>query len=231
MQTVSILLVEDDLALSSLVKDSLEERGYIVHTAYNGVDGCTLFKRIHPDVCIIDIKMPRKDGFSLVEDIRLVNDQVSILFLSGMTGTQDVIRGLTLGADDYVKKPFSMEELILRINILVRRRAERPADSLGSTIRIGIFHFQYNARQLLHGSVSIALSQREADLLLLLFQHENEVVDRKTALLRLWGQENWAATRSMDVYITRLRKIFKPDPTISIVNHRGKGYMLTVNRS
>lgn len=225
--STSVLLVEDDLILSNIVKNALEESGFVVHTAHNGVEGCVLFKRVHPDICIIDVKMPRKDGFSLVEDIRLIDEQVGILFLSARTRQEDVIKGLQLGADDYIKKPFSMDELILRINVLIRRMARQSTVS-APHYQIGVFQFQYEVKQLLYGSESISLSQREADLLLLLLQHQNELVDRKATLLKLWGQENGAASRSMDVYITRLRKIFKPDPSISIINKRGKGYMLNV---
>lgn len=226
MENIKVLLVEDEPILSAIIKESLEKRGFDVHTAQNGVDGWQLFKTIHPDVCILDVMMPRKDGFTLTEDIRTLNEDVPIIILTARTQTEDVLKGLGIGADDYMKKPFSMEELILRLKALVRRQISKPADGQEKKIQVGKFIFRHQYLELSNGANISYLSQREADLLLMLLQHKNGLLERKLALIRLWGEENPFTARSMDVYITRLRKLFREDDSIEIINTRGHGYSL-----
>jgi len=224
---ISVLLVEDEPVLASIVKESLEKRGFIIHIALNGVEGWSLYKTIKPEVCVVDIMMPRKDGYSLVSEIRIIDSDTPILFLTARSQTDDVLKGFEVGGDDYMKKPFSMEELILRLKALVRRNRIRPATiPIGNEIQIGKYKFRHQLLELLYISEVALLSQREADLLLLLTQYKNQLMERKVALIKLWGEDNPYTARSMDVYITRLRKFFKRDPSIEIINIRGQGYSL-----
>lgn len=226
MEKITVLLVEDEPVLASIIKESLEKRGFILNVASNGVEGWQMFKAMRPDVCVIDVMMPRKDGFSLTADIRSIDEDIPLIFLTARTQTEDVLKGLELGADDYMKKPFSMEELILRLKALVRRRVSKPAEAQEQHLSIGQFLFRHQYLELINGSAVSYLSQREADLLLLLAQHKNQLLDRKLALVKLWGEDTPFTARSMDVYITRLRKFFKADPSIEIINTRGYGYSL-----
>lgn len=223
-----MLLVEDEPVLAGIMKESLEKRGFIIHVARNGVEGWTMFKTIKPDVCVIDVMMPRKDGFTLVSEIRVIDDQVPVIFLSARTQTEDVLKGLEIGADDYMRKPFSMEELILRVKALVRRKKQVPASAGSPEMLIGRYRFRHQYQELLFGSRATFLSQREADLLLLLVQQKNELLERRLALIKLWGEDTCFNARSMDVFITRLRKHFKGEPGVEIINVRGQGYILKV---
>jgi len=229
MEKVDVLLVEDEPVLAGIVKESLEKRGFVLHVARNGVEGWAMFKTVKPDVCVIDVMMPRKDGFTLVAEIRLIDENVPIIFLSARGQTADVLKGLEIGADDYMKKPFSMEELILRVKALVRRKTLPAGSSLVPDMPIGNYRFRYPSQELLHGSSAIFLSQREADLLLILYQHKNELLERHLALIKIWGDDNIFNARSMDVYITRLRKYFKNEVGVEIINIRGQGYSLKLH--
>jgi len=229
MEKIDVLLVEDEPVLAGIVKESLEKRGFVLHVARNGVEGWTMFKTVKPDVCVIDIMMPRKDGFTLVSEIRVIDDQVPIIFLSARTQTEDVLKGLEIGADDYMKKPFSMEELILRLKVLVRRKSSGSASAVTPEMQIGNYRFRHQYQELLFGSKATFLSQREADLLLLLAQHKNVLLERRLALIKIWGEDNYFNARSMDVYITRLRKHFKGETAVEIVNVRGQGYLLKIS--
>ncbi|WP_312306273.1 response regulator transcription factor [Chryseobacterium sp.] len=229
MNKIKVLLVEDESMLAMVVKETLEMKGFEIEIADNGVEGWVKFKNKQPDICVVDIMMPRKDGFSLVEDIRKVDDLVPIIFLSAKSQTADVIKGLEIGADDYMKKPFSMEELILRIKKLIRRTSVDPIESSSATLidnTIGKFQFNFKRLELVHRNVTINLSQREAELLNLLIIHKNQVLERRMALLKLWGDDNIFTARSMDVYITRLRKFLALDSSIEILNIRGIGFKL-----
>ena len=227
-EKIRVLFVEDEDVLSSIVKESLETRGFEITIAANGVEGWSLFNLNKPDVCVVDVMLPRKDGFSLVADIRLIDELVPIIFLTAKTQTADVLKGFELGADDYMKKPFSMEELVLRLKALVRRKGIVPDSPSAKTPEgiIGKFNFNYQKLELFDGGQTIYLSQREADLLHLLLQHKNRLLDRKTALIKLWGSDTVFNARSMDVYITRLRKFIREDPNLEISNIRGQGYIL-----
>jgi len=222
-----ILLIEDEPILASIIKESLESRGFEVTLATNGIEGWGLFNSLKPELCVVDLMLPKKDGFSLVKDIRTVNKRIPLIFLTARTQTEDVLKGLELGADDYMKKPFSMEELILRIKALMRRN-ENPESSHMQNVNYQLGHLQFNHQRLeIYGAEGTALlSQREADLLLLLLQNKNKLLDRKSALLKLWGEDNRFNARSMDVYITRLRKFLKSEPSIVIQSVRGQGYKL-----
>ncbi|MCQ6958585.1 response regulator transcription factor [Mucilaginibacter aquariorum] len=222
-----ILLIEDEPILASIIKESLESRGYEVAIAVNGIEGWSLFHSSKPALCIVDVMLPKKDGFTLVRDIRTVDKRIPLIFLTARTQAEDVLRGLELGADDYMKKPFSMEELILRIKALLRR-SESQEDNLGATLiyQLGKLRFDSHRLEIASSENTAYLSQRESDLLLLLLQNKNNLLDRRSALLKLWGEDNRFNARSMDVYITRLRKFLKHEPSISIQSIRGQGYKL-----
>lgn len=227
MEPIIVLLVEDEPVLASIVKESLEKRGFFLHIALNGVEGWSMYKTIKPDICVVDIMMPRKDGYSLVKEIRIIDEDTPILFLTARNETADVLKGFEVGGDDYMKKPFSMEELILRLRALVKRRLARDFPPVPEKeIAVGQYKFRHQLLELLYGSNIALLSQREADLLLLLVQHKNGLLERKLALIKLWGEDNPFTARSMDVYISRLRKFFNLDPMIQIINLRGQGYSL-----
>ncbi len=228
MNKIKVLLVDDEHVLAAIIKESLELREFTVHLALNGIDGWNQFKELKPDICVIDVVLPRKDGFALVSEIRLIDEHIPIMFLTARSETEDVIRGLEVGADDYMKKPFSMEELVLRLKVLVRRRSggfNTRLDAIEET-KVGGYLFNYSRMELSRERETIQLSQREAELLQLLIDTKNGLLDRKTALIKLWGKVDIFSARSMDVYITRIRKYFKPDASVEIVNIRGKGYSL-----
>jgi two-component system, OmpR family, response regulator TrcR len=229
MDNINVLLVEDESVLAMVIRETLTPLGFDFSIAANGVEGWSLFHSVKPDICVVDIMMPRKDGLSLVADIRQVDELVPIIFLTARTQTADVLKGFETGADDYMKKPFSMEELIYRLRSQLRRRppgSPDPGASGPSVIGVGGFQFDRQRLELMHAGKSTSLSQREADLLALLLQHKNNLLDRRTALLKIWGDDNVFNARSMDVYITRLRKYLQLDPRVEIVNIRGQGYKL-----
>ncbi len=229
MHNIVVLLAEDEAVLASLIKETLDSRGFRITVAENGVEGWRLFNTLKPDICVIDVMMPRKDGFSLLADIRKVDPMVPVIFLTAKTQTEDIIRGFEAGADDYMKKPFSIEELIVRLKSLYRRT---EAGSLGNkanpagAITVGSFEFNYRGLSLSKGNIPTYLSQRETELMKLLIENKNELLDRQTALLKIWGDDNPFNARSMDVYITRLRKYLVADPSVRILNIRGFGYKL-----
>ena len=224
-----MLLVEDETALAQLIQEVLNSRGFKVTCATNGIEGWSLYKSIRPDIAIVDIMLPGKDGLSLVKDIRNSGDELPILFLTARTALADVIQGLEAGADDYVKKPFSIEELMLRTKNLVKRTNKTlQGDVIFDipTVKIGRYLYNHKRLELSIEDEVIRLSQREGDLLLMLLQHRSEVLDRAKALNKIWGDDTFFNGRSMDVYITRLRKYLKKDQHLQIVNVRGRGYRL-----
>ncbi|MFC0516913.1 response regulator transcription factor [Mucilaginibacter angelicae] len=228
MDKIKVLFVEDEPVLASIVRESLETRGFAITVAANGVEGWSMFNLNKPDVCVVDVMMPRKDGFSLVQDIRRVDELVPVIFLTARTQTEDVLKGLEIGADDYMKKPFSMEELILRLKALVRRKSinSKMIHDTPEEINIGNCSFNYQKLEFYCHKQQFNLSQREAELLKLLIQHKNQLLERKTALMKLWGDDSPFNARSMDVYITRLRKFIKEDSKLEIINIRSHGYKL-----
>ncbi len=227
--TIHVLLVEDESVLASLIRETLGTRGFRIEVAENGIEGWRLFNTNKPDICVVDIMMPRKDGISLVTDIRKVDPLIPVIFLTAKTQTEDIIRGFEAGADDYMKKPFSIEELIVRLKSLYRRA--EAGSSVNKTnashvFAIGSFEFNYQELSLTRNNISTSLSQRETELLKLLVENKNELLDRETALLKIWGDDNPFNARSMDVYITRLRKYLVEDKSVRILNIRGYGYKL-----
>lgn len=222
---IKLLLVEDEPVLAAVVKETLEMKGFMVRHASNGVDGMTEFKRFKPDLCIVDVMMPQKDGLSLIAEIRTTDHHTPMIVLTAKSETQDVLKGFNAGADDYIKKPFSIEELLIRIQALIKRtKSQKPPQN--DQFYLGNYVFVPNRQELHYGGEVQHLSQREADILKRLADNLNQITERKDMLIELWGDDSFFNTRSMDVYITRLRKYLAHDASIQIVNVRGRGYKL-----
>jgi len=222
-----VRLAEDEPFLGKIVKESLESRGYEVLWVQDGIKAYSAFRAFGPAICIFDVMMPAKDGFTLTEEIRKMNDRIPIIFLTAKALTEDVVKGFELGANDYLKKPFSMEELIVRMKALLNR-TDKPGISKSEQFNIGKYRFNSSLQELTLGDKMIKLSYRESVLLKMLIEHKNDVLDRKIALDYLWGGDSFFNARSMDVFITKLRKYLKLDSNIEIVNIRGIGYKLMV---
>lgn len=226
---MKILLVEDELMLAQIVKDSLETRGFAVEWAPDGELGWLAFQKNRPDVVVLDIMMPRLDGFSLLEKIRKIDPKTPVIFLTARSQTADVVKGFELGGNDYLKKPFSMDELIVRIRALVGRTqpTASPPPDRDESVQIGSFLF-FVVKQILErdGSLPIVLSHRESEVLRRLVFSRNAVVERRPLLLELWGDDSFFNGRSLDVFITKLRRHLRNDPAVQILNVRGVGYKL-----
>lgn len=224
MSKTTIILAEDEPALGQIIKESLETRNFEVLLCENGEKAFEVYKAESPELLVLDVMMPKKDGFTLAKDIRTIDDTIPIIFLTAKSQTQDVVEGFTIGGNDYLKKPFSMEELIVRINnLLSRKKLQKTSDIL----KIGKFTFNF-PKQLLqfNNEDSIQLTHREAHLLFHLIKNKNQVLDRSLILNKLWGSDDFFNARSMDVFITKLRKKLNKDDTIQIINVRGYGYKL-----
>ena len=227
-----ILLAEDDPNLGSLLKDYLEAKDYRVHLAENGKDAFRAFNSEAFNICILDVMMPVMDGFTLAKEIRKTNAEIPLVFLTARALREDAIEGFRAGADDYVTKPFSMEELLLRIEAILRRSGGNPNKEEQETqFEIGNFTFDSDTHQLSLKGQSKKLTTRESDLLKLLCLHRTEGLDRNYALKKLWNDYSYFNARSMDVYITKLRKYLKDDPRVEILNIHGKGFRLLVNKN
>lgn len=220
----TILYVEDDETLSFVTKDNLELNGYeVVHFA-NGKSALEEFTKYSFDLCILDVMLPEMDGYTLAEEIRKKDQETPILFLTAKSLKEDRIHGLKLGADDYITKPFSIEELILKIEIFLKRKFVNTPQS--NEMKIGKFIFDYRNLRLESEDESSKLTQKEADLLKLLFDHKNNTLTRENILKKLWGENDYFLGRSMDVFISRIRKHLKPDPSLKIENVHGVGFRL-----
>jgi len=219
-----VLYVEDELFLGKIVKESLESRGYEVSMESDGALVAELFQSSKPDICVLDVMLPNKDGFTIAEEIRQVNDQVPIIFLTARTQTEDVINGFSKGANDYVRKPFSMEELIVRMENLLKMSTERNDNKEAQKVNIGAYTFYLNRQLLVKDTDARKLSFREAELLKLLYANRERIVDRKDILNLLWGSDSFFNSRNLDVYITRLRSYLRQDPSLEIITIKGIGY-------
>lgn len=220
-----ILYVEDDDTLAFLTNDSLQEEGYDVCHCTNGHEALKNFKTETYDICIIDVMLPVMDGFTLAQKIREFNSQVPIIFVTAKSMKEDKIMGLTIGADDYITKPFSIEELLLKINIFLKRRFINDGDKM--TYKIGKYTFDFKNLTLTDESSDIHLTQREGELLEQLIKHKDDIVSRKVLLERVWGKEDYFLGRSMDVFISRLRKLMSGDINIKIENIHGVGFRIS----
>ena len=228
MQTNKILLVEDDPNFGTILRDYLVLNDYEVTHAKDGLEGLIMFKNEEYDLCILDVMMPRKDGFSLAKDIRQTNAEVPIIFLTAKKMREDILKGYQSGADDYLTKPFDSEVLLYKIKaILNRKEAEKTADEDTFEYEIGRFHFNSKLRHLtFNGSTPQKLSPKECKLLKLLANHKNDLMPRELALTKIWSDDNYFTSRSMDVYIAKLRKYLKQDPCVEILNIHGEGFRL-----
>lgn len=222
-----ILLAEDDANLGMLLREYLIAKGFDTTLCEDGkIAYDTFFK--HPfDICIFDVMMPHKDGFTLAKDIRKVNSDIPIIFLTAKSLKEDILEGLKLGADDYITKPFSMEELLLRIEAILRRI--KPTEDVPTEFTIGDLHFEPEKQMLTKADGEIVkLTTKESELLRMLCAKSNKVMERNIALKAIWNDDNYFNARSMDVYITKLRKLLKDQEGVEIINVHGKGYKLIV---
>jgi len=217
---ITILLAEDEPALGQIVKESLESRNFRVLFCKNGEEAFTTYKEQKPQLLVLDIMMPLKDGFTVAKEIREIDLETPIIFLTAKSQTADVVEGFELGGNDYLKKPFSIEELIVRINSLLKKNTK------SDTIQIGSYTFQFKKQILSHPDKTFPLTHREAHLLFHLYQNKNDVLDRSMILKKLWGNDDFFNARSMDVFISKLRKKLNLDSDIKIINVRGYGYKL-----
>lgn len=226
--SVTILYAEDELFLGKIVKESLESRGFSVYMEADGAKVFDLFKKTAPDVCVLDIMLPNKDGFQIAREIRAANDQVPILFLTAKTQTDDVVKGFTLGGNDYIRKPFSMEELIVRIENLLRKKEGRAVSIAADTIQMGKFQFLSNRQLLVKDSAEKRLSYRETALLKILYENRDGITDRKIILQQLWGNDSFFNSRNLDVYINKIRGYLREDEKLEIVTIKGIGYRFII---
>lgn len=226
-----ILLVEDDPNFGSILKEYLIINGYEVTLAKNGIEGFEKFKKEDFDLCLLDVMMPYKDGFTLAKEIRQKNENIPLIFLTAKTLKEDVLKGFRIGADDYLSKPFDSEVLLAKIkSILNRRVVTSTPESNEIEFTIGSLSFNAKLRLLTHGSEEpIKLSPKENQLLRLLALHINDLLPREKALNKIWHDDNYFTSRSMDVYIAKLRKYLKKDPNVEILNIHGEGFRLVVN--
>ncbi len=225
-----ILLVEDDEALSFIVKDNLEQNNYFVEVAENGEIALEFFNKNNYDLIVLDVMLPKVDGFEVAKTIRKNNEQVPIIFLTARSMTEDKITALTIGADDYIPKPFSMEELLLKIKIFLKRSQSQPVTSnnLSKTIDIGRFEFHPDDLTLSINGNSRNLTLKEAELIRYFAENANKVLSRNEILEKVWGSNDYFLGRSLDVFISRLRKYFNEDPGIKIINLHGIGFRFSV---
>jgi DNA-binding response OmpR family regulator len=228
-QSAMILLVEDDTNLGFVVQDILKAEGFKVHLCKDGKEGLMQFNKESYDLCLLDIMMPKKDGFSLAEDIRKINSDIPIIFLTAREMTEDKIKGLRLGADDYITKPFSAEELILRIKAILKRNPKFKEEvSEKNTYSIGNYLFNAANFELTIEGKRIKLTKKEADLLKIMATQIGQVIEREIIANMVWGDDSYFVGRSMDVFITKLRKHLSEDPRIAIANVHGVGFRLEV---
>ena len=218
---IKVLLAEDEPSLGQIIKESLVSRGFEVILCPNGQIAFEKYKSKEPHILVLDVMMPIKDGFTLAKEIRTENESIPILFLTAKSQVKDVVEGFEIGGNDYLKKPFSMEELIVRINALLKRQKSRT-----EPIKLGLFSFDLQKQELLFENIKEQLTHRESQLLWHLYIQKNEILERSIILKKLWGNDDFFNARSMDVFISKLRKKLKKDPTIQIINVRGFGYKM-----
>ncbi len=226
MKDIRILLAEDDNNLGVLLRDYLNAKNYKTTLCVNGVIALEAFKSDSFSLCIIDIMMPEMDGLTLAKEIRLSKEEVPIIFLTAKNQKEDIIEGFKTGADDYITKPFSMEELLYRIEAIIRRTSAPAIHKREESYKIGDYSFDPLKQLLIFKNQPIKLTTKESELLELLCRQGNEILERNYALKTIWIDDNYFNARSMDVYITRLRKYLRKDPDVKILNVHGKGYKL-----
>jgi Response regulators consisting of a CheY-like receiver domain and a winged-helix DNA-binding domain len=229
MSKTKVFYVEDEVFLARIVKESLESRGFEVVMESDGGKAIDAFKQAKPDICVLDVMLPNKDGFAVADEIRDLDENIPIIFLTAKTQTEDVVKGFTLRGNDYVRKPFSMEELIARVQNLLRRRNGDTRKIHSDSVKMGKYTFQLNRQILNNGKGDRKLSFRESELLKLLYENRDKIIDRKDILNLLWGNDSFFNSRNLDVYITKLRSYLKDDPSLEIITIKGIGYRFVVS--
>src|SRR5688572_15830684 len=230
MSKVKVLYVEDEVFLGKIVKESLESRGFEVIMEGDGAKATEVFNRTKPDICVLDVMLPNKDGFAIADEIRNIDEEVPLIFLTAKTQTGDVVKGFSLGGNDYIRKPFSMEELIVRIQNVLKNKTDDNRKITGNTFSFGKYNFQLNRQLLNNGKEDRKLSYRESELLKILYENRERIIDRKEILNLLWGNDSFFNSRNLDVYITKLRSYLKEDPSLEIITIKGVGYRFVVSR-
>ena len=224
-----VLLVEDDPNLGILLQEYLGHKNFDVELKRNGVEGLTAFKQGEFDILLLDVMMPKKDGFTMASEVREQDTEVPIIFLTAKSMKEDKIKGLTIGADDYITKPFSMEVLELKINAILRRMEKNDVEPPKDSYSVGDSVLDYKHQQLEFNGKSIHLTTKENELLRLFCERPNLILERELALKQVWNNDSYFTARSMDVFISKLRKYLRPDEKLAIVNVHGVGYKLIVN--
>ena len=230
MKNIKILLAEDDTNLGNLLCDYLKAKGYHTVLAGNGEEAFNLFAKGIYNLCLLDVMMPIKDGFTVAKEIRKINDTIPIIFLTAKSMKEDALEGFEVGADDYITKPFSMEELLARITAVLRRSSDSVEKQEQTEFAIGEYTFDYTKRVLLYNEEPQKLTSKENDLLRLLCLNEGKVLERTYALKAIWEDDTYFNARSMDVYIAKLRKHLKRDEAIEIMNVHGRGFRFLVHK-
>jgi DNA-binding response OmpR family regulator len=227
MKKTKVLYVEDETFLAKIVGETLESRGYEVVLEEDGGKALQKFTEVKPDICVLDIMLPHKDGFAIADEIREKDGNVPIIFLSAKSATADVVSGFKSGANDYIRKPFSIEELIARIENLLRTK---PAEvAIQDEVMVGQYTFNMKRQTLSHVAESRKLSYRESELLKLLYEYRDRILERSEILTLLWGSDSFFNSRTLDVYITKLRGYLKQDPAIEIITIKGIGYRFVMS--
>ena len=228
MKGIKIVYVEDESALGFIVKESLSSRGFEVFLCKNATEGLAAYRTHKPEICVLDVMMPGMNGFDMATEIRKTDKATPIIFVTARSQTEDVVNGFKLGGNDYLKKPFSIEELIVRIEAILDREHLLQQGTTTSVFRIGQYVFNSGKQELNLGDSQRKLTHRESEILKMLCQQQNSVLEKDAVLMKLWGDNNFFNSRSMDVFITKLRKYLNKDKAIEIVNVRGKGYKLII---
>jgi DNA-binding response OmpR family regulator len=224
MAKTKVFYAEDELFLGKIVKESLESRNFDVVMESDGGKAVEVFKSTQPDICILDVMLPNKDGFAIADEIRGMNEEVPIIFLTAKTQTEDVVKGFSFGGNDYIRKPFSMEELIVRIQNLLRSKNNEGPKQIGTQATLGKYTFHVNRQVLADGKEERKLSFRESELLKVLYENREKIIDRRDILNLLWGNDSFFNSRNLDVYIAKLRGYLKDDPSLEIITIKGIGY-------
>lgn len=227
MSNPKVLYVEDEIFLAKIVSETLHSRGYDVIMEGDGARVLAKFELTKPDVCVLDVMLPNKDGFAIADEIREKDPKVPIIFLTAKSEVADVVNGFKLGGNDYIRKPFSMEELIVRIENVLRKKNAAP-EEISEEVTIGTYTFNTKRQVLSSGGEDRKLSYRESELLKLLYENRDKIVERREILNLLWGSDSFFNSRNLDVYITKLRNYLKIDPTLEILTIKGIGYRFIV---